>query len=90
MQGFVGALAGRGATKGVFITTSTFTADAKAYAQMVQARVVLIDGQELARLMIDYDVGVSVASRYDVKRVDLDYFAEEGSGLPSVAPSEPA
>jgi restriction system protein len=68
VQGFVGALAGRGATKGVFITTSTYTTDAKAYVQMVPARVVLIDGQELARLMIDYDVGVSVANRYDVKR----------------------
>lgn len=78
VQGFVGALAGRGATKGVLITTSGFTAEARSYVEKVQARVVLIDGQELARLMMDYDVGVSVASRYDVKRVDLDYFAGEG------------
>jgi restriction system protein len=82
--------AGRGATKGVFITTSTFTAGAKAYVEMVQARVVLIDGHELARLMIDYDVGVSVASRYDVKRVDLDYFTEDGSAVPALAPDPAA
>jgi restriction system protein len=69
----------------VFITTSVFTAEAKAYVNTVQARVVLIDGQELARLMIDYDVGVSVASRYDVKRVDLDYFTDEASSVPAPA-----
>jgi len=78
VQAFVGALAGRGATKGVLITTSSFSEEARRYVDKVQARVVLIDGQELARLMIDYDVGVSVASRYDVKRVDLDYFAGDG------------
>jgi restriction system protein len=82
VQGFVGALAGRGATKGVFITTSAFTNNARAYAEQVQARVILIDGQQLARLMIEYDVGVSLAVRHDVKRVDLDYFSadEESSG----------
>jgi restriction system protein len=77
LQAFVGALAGRGASKGVFITTSTFTAEARTYAPTVQARVVLIDGPELARLMMDYGVGVSVAEQYAVKRLDLDYFADD-------------
>lgn len=76
VQGFVGALAGRGATKGVFITTSDFSAGAGAYAQQVQARVILMDGQQLAQLMIEHDVGVSLGTRYDVKRIDLDYFAD--------------
>lgn len=79
VQGFVGALAGRGATKGVFITTSDFSAGARAYAEQVQARVILIDGQQLAQLMIEHDVGVSLGTRYDVKRLDLDYFADDPS-----------
>lgn len=79
LQAFVGALAGRGASKGVFITTSKFTGEATAYVQTVQARVVLIDGPQLARLMMDFGVGVSVAERYDVKRLDLDYFSDDDS-----------
>jgi restriction system protein len=79
VQGFVGALAGRGAPKGVFITTSDFSAGARTYAAQVQARVILIDGQRLAQLMIEHDVGVSLGSRYDVKRVDLDYFADDAT-----------
>lgn len=83
VQGFVGALAGRGATKGVFITTSSFSAGARSYADQVQARVILIDGQQLAQFMIEHDVGVSLATRHDVKRIDLDYFADDSSATPS-------
>jgi restriction system protein len=79
IQGFVGALAGRGVAKGVFITTSTFTEEARRYAAAVQARVILVDGGELAGLMIEHGVGVTPAHRYVVSRVDLDYFTEDGA-----------
>lgn len=85
LQGFVGALAGRSSTKGVFITTSTFTSEARVYATSVAARIVLIDGAELARLMVDYGVGVSVDQRYEVKRIDLDYFTDDGSPVAMTA-----
>jgi restriction system protein len=74
---FVGALQGQRATKGIFITTSRFSDDAKQYASSIGTKVVLIDGEELARLMIDSDVGVSTEATYGIKRVDNDYFAEE-------------
>jgi len=74
---FVGALQGQRATKGIFITTSRFSDDAKQYASSIGTKVVLIDGEELARLMIDSDVGVSTEATYEIKRVDNDYFAEE-------------
>lgn len=77
IQKFVGALAGNKATKGVFITTSGFTKEAKAYAAQVNSKVVLIDGPMLADLMIDYNLGVSTREIYEIKRVDSDYFAEE-------------
>jgi restriction system protein len=76
VQAFVGALQGARASKGVFITTSRFTTEATSYAEQVTPRVVLIDGTELALLMIDHDVGVTIRQRYDLKRVDEDYFAE--------------
>ena len=76
IQKFVGALQGQRARKGVFITTSTYTADATSYAAQIDTKVVLIDGQTLAGLMIDFDVGVAVASSYTVKRIDSDYFEE--------------
>lgn len=78
IQKFVGALQGQRAKKGVFITTSSFTQDAIDYASRIDTKVVLIDGPLLANLMIDFDVGVSIAASYIVKRVDSDYF-EEGS-----------
>jgi restriction system protein len=59
----------------VFITTSTFSRDAIEYADGVTPRIILVDGKELAELMIDHGVGVSVSRSYDVRRVDLDYFA---------------
>lgn len=76
IQKFVGALQGQRARKGVFITTSAYTADATAYVGQIDTKVVLIDGQKLASLMIDFDVGVSVAASYTVKRIDSDYFEE--------------
>jgi len=76
IQKFVGALQGQRAKKGVFITSSTFTAEATEYGSRIDTKVVLIDGQQLANLMIDFDVGVSVAASYMVKRIDSDYFEE--------------
>jgi restriction system protein len=74
VQGFVGALQGARAPKGVFITASSFSAEARAYADTVTPRVILIEGPTLAELMIDHDVGVSATQRYILKRVDEDYF----------------
>ncbi|MBW8073934.1 MULTISPECIES: restriction endonuclease [Metallibacterium] len=76
IQKFVGALQGQRARKGVFITTSCFTADAADYASRIDTKVVLIDGKQLADLMIDFDVGVAAAGSYAIKRVDSDYFEE--------------
>lgn len=77
VQAFVGALSGQGASKGVFITTSTFTKAAKDYTKLNHAfKVSLVDGLELARLMIDHNLGVSLVQRYDVKRIDSDFFTE--------------
>lgn len=78
IQKFVGALAGQGAQKGLFITTAQFSKDALTYAQKQSAtKVVLVDGITLTKLMIDYDIGVSTVSTYLVKRIDLDFFNEE-------------
>lgn len=76
IQKFVGALQGQRAKKGVFITTSSYTADATDYATRIDTKVVLIDGKQLAGLMIDFDVGVAPAATYVVKRIDSDYFEE--------------
>jgi restriction system protein len=77
IQKFVGALAGNKASKGVFITTSGFSKEARAYAGQVNSKVVLIDGAMLADLMIDYNIGVSTRETYEIKRVDSDFFAED-------------
>lgn len=74
VQAFVGALHGARASKGVFITTSSFTREARDYAASVTPRVVLIGGRRLAELMISYDVGVSATHTYQLKRIDTDYF----------------
>jgi restriction system protein len=76
IQRFVGALHGKRAKKGVFITTGSFSSEAVAYAAQIDPKVVLIDGRYLADLMIDFDVGVSTVATYHVKRVDSDYFDE--------------
>jgi restriction system protein len=77
VQNFVGALAGKHATKGIFITTSRFNGNAKEYAYMVAQKVILIDGQRLADLMIEHNVGVSTIRTVSLKRMDTDYFEEE-------------
>jgi restriction system protein len=76
IQQFAGALVGQGASKGVFVTTSSFTSGAVQYAQRVPQRIILINGSELARLMMDYGVGVRTDRTVEVKRIDLDYFEE--------------
>ncbi len=76
VQAFAGALQGHRAHKGVMITTSDFTADAKAYTANLSTRIVLIDGLRLAEMMIDHDVGVSAEVTYIVKQIDSDYFEE--------------
>jgi restriction system protein len=77
LQRFVGALEGKRAHKGVFITTSTFTKEAQDYTSNTQMRIVLIDGHRLVDLMIEYNVGVSTAIIYQIKKVDYDFFVEE-------------
>jgi len=76
IQGFVGALAGQGAKKGIFITTSSFTKDAVEYQPKNDTKIVLIDGIKLAELMIEHNVGVAIKINYEVKKMDSDYFEE--------------
>jgi len=73
---FAGALQAQKANKGIFITTSTFTNDAKNYVAQIGSKIVLIDGEHLAELMIENDVGVSTMGLYPVKKIDSDYFDE--------------
>jgi len=77
IQQSAGALQGQRARKGVFITTSSFSDDAKQYAERIDTRIILIDGTELARLMIALGVGVTPVAVYELKRVDSDFFVEE-------------
>jgi restriction system protein len=74
---FVGALTGQRARKGLFITTANFTADAEEYVSRIDTKIVLIDGETLAQLMIDHGVGVSTIANYELKKIDTDYFTEE-------------
>ncbi len=76
IQQFAGALQGQKARKGVFITTSGFSQGAREYARNIESSLVLVDGIELAGLMIDHNVGVSLANSYEIKRIDSDYFDE--------------
>lgn len=73
---FAGALQAQKATKGIFMTTSRFTEDARNYVSQIGSKIVLVDGEQLCQLMIEHDVGVSVVSLYPVKRIDTDYFEE--------------
>jgi restriction system protein len=73
---FAGALHGQKANKGIFITTSRFTDEARSYVSQIGSKIVLIDGEQLTNLMIENDVGVSTVSLYPVKRIDNDYFDE--------------
>ncbi|MDD5457785.1 MAG: restriction endonuclease [Phycisphaerae bacterium] len=77
IQKFVGALTGQRARKGLFITTSDFTSDAKEYVSRIDTKIVLIDGETLADLMIDHNVGISIIGTYELKKIDSDYFIEE-------------
>ncbi|MBR4350080.1 MAG: restriction endonuclease [Bacteroidales bacterium] len=77
IQKFVGALAGQGAKKGVFITASSFSKEAKEYKPMNDTKVILIDGLELANLMIENNLGVTPLRSYDLKKIDSDFFDEE-------------
>lgn len=77
IQKFAGALQGQRARKGVFITTSFFTKEAKEYASMIESKIILIDGEHLAKLMAEHNVGVSTVGMYEVKKLDSDYFDEE-------------
>lgn len=77
VQQFAGALAGKRARKGVFITTSGFSADAVAYARSIEPRIILINGEQLAAFMFEHDVGVSPSVTYEVKRIDTDFFEED-------------
>ncbi|MEK7092271.1 MAG: restriction endonuclease, partial [Patescibacteria group bacterium] len=77
IRNFVGSLVGQKANKGVFITTSAFTKDALEYVKTITHKVILIDGEMLAQLMIENNVGVSTIINYEVKKIDSDYFVEE-------------
>ncbi|MDO8897883.1 MAG: restriction endonuclease [Bacteroidales bacterium] len=77
IQKFVGALAGQGAKKGVFITTARYTNEARDYQPRNETKIVLIDGEQLAELMIDYNLAVSTVNTFEIKRIDNDYFGDE-------------
>jgi restriction system protein len=77
IQKFAGALQGQRAKKGIFITTSNFSKEAYDYTSRIDTKIVLIDGEQLARLMIDHNIGVASISKYEIKKVDSDYFSEE-------------
>jgi restriction system protein len=77
IQKFAGALQGQRATKGVFITTSEFSREAEEYANVISSKIILIDGERLAGLMVDHNVGVTPVGLYELKRVDSDYFEGE-------------
>ena len=77
IQKFVGALSGQGATKGIFITTSSFTKEAMEFkSKAVGVKMVLVDGEQLCNLMIDYNIGVSPKQTFEIKRIDTDFFDE--------------
>jgi restriction system protein len=77
VQAFVGSLVGLGATKGVFVTTSSFSQQAIDFARHLSQRVILIDGERLAELMIEHNVGVRLNRSIEFKRIDEDFFAED-------------
>lgn len=77
IQKFAGALQGQRAKKGIFITTSNFTRDAKDFASQIESKIILIDGEELSDYMIDFNVGVTTTYKYELKKIDTDYFLEE-------------
>jgi restriction system protein len=79
IQKFAGALQGRRARKGIFITTGSFSKDAVDFSSRIDNRIVLIDGKKLVDLMIDHNIGVSTLKTYEIKKLDSDYFEEVAS-----------
>jgi restriction system protein len=77
VQAFAGSMEGVRARKGVLITTSAFSSDAKEYVKQIERKIILIDGVRLAELMIDHNIGVSISRSYEVKKIDSDYFIED-------------
>jgi restriction system protein len=77
IQQFAGALVGQGANKGVFVTTSAFTQGATEYAGKIPQRLILVDGEELTRLMVQYGIGVRTERAIELRKIDLDYFDQE-------------
>ena len=77
LRNFAGAIDAAGTTKGVFVTTASFTRAAREYVARSPKRIVLIDGEELARLMVAHGVGVRTRVRHEIKRIDEDYFDQE-------------
>jgi restriction system protein len=77
IQKFVGALHGKRAKKGVFITTGSFSSEAKEYVSHIDPKVVLIDGNQLSEYMMDFGLGVSTTAVYETKNIDTDYFTED-------------
>ena len=76
VQAFAGRLEGQRARIGVLITTSRFTSEAADYVERIEKRIVLIDGELLSQLMLEYGIGVNEVASYRVQRIDLDYFGE--------------
>ena len=68
---------GKRAKKGVYITTSTFSPEAHQYVLVIDPKVVLIDGEQLAEYMIEYNLGVLIKDTYEIKKIDADYFIED-------------
>ncbi len=77
MIGESGSLQRQRAKKGIFITTSAFTKEAREFTQKIDIKIILIDGEQMAEMLIDHNVGVSVVQAYEVKKIDTDYFAGE-------------
>ncbi|MGD9581580.1 MAG: restriction endonuclease [Vampirovibrionia bacterium] len=77
IQKFAGALQGNRAKKGVFITTSSFSKEAREFVKNIDSKIILIDGEYLTELMIDHNLGVSIENTYEIKKIDSDYFEED-------------
>ena len=77
VQAFAGSLEGQRARKGVLITTSQFSQEAKEYVSRIEKKIILIGAEELAQLMIDHGIGVTEVRTYSLRKMDLDYFGEE-------------
>lgn len=77
VQAFAGSMEGFRARKGVLITTSNFSKEAEDYITRIERKIVLVDGQRMAELMIAHNVGVTIMQTYEIKRVDSDFFAED-------------